>query len=119
MTYPTYAELRKDKAFLTALEAAGVDNWDGYGYAQEMHAELLSAMDEGPLVLDEEETALVITSLLQLVSALDLAENLVLEGEAKRHVSVAWGVLKDVLGKDTCMKAAHVLTRVHLEDDSE
>lgn len=28
--------LEEDSAFLSCLEGAGVDNWDGYSYAQEM-----------------------------------------------------------------------------------
>lgn len=115
MKYPTYAELRRDKVMLTALEAAGVDNWDGYEYAQEIRDELLSELDEGPLVLTEETTALVIISLLQLVSALDLADYPV-EGEVKRHWGVAWRLFREVLGRDTCKKATRVLTRAHLED---
>lgn len=31
-----YDEMVEDIAFLRALEGAGVDNWDGYGDAQEM-----------------------------------------------------------------------------------
>ena len=30
-----YEELLHDQRFLYALEGAGVDNWDGYEYAQE------------------------------------------------------------------------------------
>lgn len=30
---PRTAELEKDSARLAALEAAGVDNWEGYGHA--------------------------------------------------------------------------------------
>ena len=30
-----YDQLIKDSEFLDALRAAGVDNWDGYGYALE------------------------------------------------------------------------------------
>lgn len=32
-------ELREDSAKLSALEAAGVDNWSGYDYAMELHRE--------------------------------------------------------------------------------
>ena len=31
------AELREDSKFLDCLRAAGVDNWDGYDYAQEIY----------------------------------------------------------------------------------
>lgn len=31
-----YEKLLKDSEWLSYLEAAGVDNWDGYGIAQEM-----------------------------------------------------------------------------------
>ena len=30
-----YDELLADQVFLNCLQAAGVDNWDGYAYAQE------------------------------------------------------------------------------------
>ena len=30
-----FQELLNDSLFLSILEAHGVDNWDGYGYAQE------------------------------------------------------------------------------------
>jgi hypothetical protein len=33
------AELEEDAQFLEALSAAGVDNWDGYDYAQEIFSE--------------------------------------------------------------------------------
>ena len=31
-----YDKLNDSERFLNALEAAGVDNWDGYGYAQDI-----------------------------------------------------------------------------------
>lgn len=34
-----YEELLEDSAFLNALVAAGVDNWDGYDEARESFAE--------------------------------------------------------------------------------
>lgn len=34
-----YDRLVEDQAFLWALEAAGVDNWDGYGVAREIYKE--------------------------------------------------------------------------------
>jgi len=38
-------EDRKDLLFLEALRAAGVDNWEGYGYAHEIYQDMLK--DEG------------------------------------------------------------------------
>lgn len=37
-----YEQLVRDSEFLNALRGAGVDNWDGYGYA----LELLNEEDE-------------------------------------------------------------------------
>lgn len=34
-----YDELAEDSDFLNALQAAGVDNWEGYGFAQDMMEE--------------------------------------------------------------------------------
>lgn len=34
-----YEELLEQIRFLNCLEAAGVDNWDGYDYAQEIYEE--------------------------------------------------------------------------------
>ncbi len=34
-----YARLLKRDAWLSCLEGAGVDNWDGYDYAQELAGE--------------------------------------------------------------------------------
>lgn len=34
-----YKELLEDQKFLYALQAAGVDNWDGYEYAQDIYQE--------------------------------------------------------------------------------
>jgi hypothetical protein len=31
-----YEELKNDSLFLDCLRSAGVDNWDGYSYAQEL-----------------------------------------------------------------------------------
>jgi hypothetical protein len=31
-----YEELLEDAKFMRALEAAGVDNWEGYEYAQDL-----------------------------------------------------------------------------------
>lgn len=31
-----YAKLQEDQQMLQALQAAGVDNWDGYDYAREL-----------------------------------------------------------------------------------
>lgn len=36
---PRYEELLEREAFLNALKAAGVDNWEGYDYAQEAYSE--------------------------------------------------------------------------------
>jgi hypothetical protein len=33
-------ELEDDLMFLDALRAAGVDNWDGYDYAQDIYREI-------------------------------------------------------------------------------
>jgi hypothetical protein len=41
-----YNELLRQEAFLVALESAGVDNWCGYGEAQEMCDDLSAAMDD-------------------------------------------------------------------------
>lgn len=38
-------ELEKELYFLSCLDAAGVDNWDGYDYAQEMFQEKYSSID--------------------------------------------------------------------------
>lgn len=35
ITKKEYADLLEARGFLNALRNAGVDNWDGYGYAQE------------------------------------------------------------------------------------
>jgi len=34
-----YEELKSDAAFLRALEAAGVDNWEGYEFAQDANTD--------------------------------------------------------------------------------
>ena len=34
-----YEKLLSDQRFLEALQAAGVDNWDGYSYAREIMEE--------------------------------------------------------------------------------
>lgn len=36
ITKEEYEELLEDSKFLICLQGAGVDNWDGYSYAQEM-----------------------------------------------------------------------------------
>ncbi|CAD2254848.1 hypothetical protein QSH46_021785 [Xanthomonas arboricola pv. juglandis] len=36
ITRARYVELLEDEEFLSALRAAGVDNWDGYDYALEI-----------------------------------------------------------------------------------
>lgn len=35
-----YLELLDDQNMLAALQAAGVDNWDGYDYALEIYEEM-------------------------------------------------------------------------------
>jgi len=35
LTQEEYDELKSDQDFLHCLQGAGVDNWDGYEYAQE------------------------------------------------------------------------------------
>ncbi|MFD2704672.1 hypothetical protein [Salibacterium lacus] len=39
ITEEEYEMLREDGEFLACLEAAGVDNWDGYGEAIAMYRE--------------------------------------------------------------------------------
>ncbi len=39
ITRTEYNELLEDKKFLEALQAAGVDNWEGYEEAQQMMEE--------------------------------------------------------------------------------
>ena len=39
ISYSEYERLVKAEAFLNALEAAGVDNWSGYGDAWAMYEE--------------------------------------------------------------------------------
>lgn len=41
LTEEELEEIRKDRLKLRALEAAGVDNWEGYDYAMEIYKELL------------------------------------------------------------------------------
>lgn len=41
-----YDELLRDSLWLQALEAAGVDNWDGIDYAHEIHLEILDDNNE-------------------------------------------------------------------------
>jgi len=36
ITMEEYEELKRDQDFLNCLAAAGVDNWEGYEYAQEL-----------------------------------------------------------------------------------
>lgn len=36
ITKEEYEELLADSKFLACLDAAGVDNWDGYDFAQDM-----------------------------------------------------------------------------------
>lgn len=46
VTATEYNELRCREAFLSALEAAGVDNWSGYEVAQEIYDESYAGDDE-------------------------------------------------------------------------
>lgn len=39
ITKEQYAQFQKDSEWLCCLEAAGVDNWDGYDYAIELWQE--------------------------------------------------------------------------------
>lgn len=39
ITQAEYNQLRDDSEFLNCLRCAGVDNWEGYGVAQEMMEE--------------------------------------------------------------------------------
>ncbi len=39
ITLDEYEELRSDQKFLWALQAAGVDNWEGYDMAREIDDE--------------------------------------------------------------------------------
>jgi hypothetical protein len=39
LTRKEYDSLVADAKFMRALEAAGVDNWEGYGIAQDMNEE--------------------------------------------------------------------------------
>lgn len=39
LTQVEYEELKADQDFLRCLEGAGVDNWDGYEFAQEAFSE--------------------------------------------------------------------------------
>lgn len=36
ITMSEYEELLEDSRFLSALEAAGIDNWEGYDYAKDI-----------------------------------------------------------------------------------
>ncbi len=40
-----YRDLKEDALMLRCLENAGVDNWDGYSYADEEYDEFLEALD--------------------------------------------------------------------------
>lgn len=42
-----YNELVDDQNFLQCLQGAGVDNWDGYSYAQEMFDEMKKEDNKG------------------------------------------------------------------------
>ena len=40
ITKEEYEKLKDDSLFLQALQGAGVDNWDGYEYAQDSYNEM-------------------------------------------------------------------------------
>ena len=40
-----YRDLKEESLMLQCLENAGVDNWDGYSYANEDYYESLEALD--------------------------------------------------------------------------
>ena len=42
ITEKEYRSLKRDSQFLTCLEGAGVDNWQGYDYAVEMFDEMFN-----------------------------------------------------------------------------
>ena len=42
----TFESLIESQRWLSALESAGVDNWDGIEYAHEIHLDLLDNEDE-------------------------------------------------------------------------
>ena len=46
ITKAEYDELVKDQKFLIALQAAGVDNWDGYEYANSYYEIAIDALEE-------------------------------------------------------------------------
>lgn len=41
-----YAELQADRDWLHCLEAAGVDNWDGYSYAHQIRRDTAGDEEE-------------------------------------------------------------------------
>ena len=45
VTIDEWNKLREDSAFLNCLQNAGVDNWDGYEYAQDAYAEWSEGYD--------------------------------------------------------------------------
>lgn len=47
-----YQDLIRDSRWLECLENAGIDNWDGYDYAQEEYFETYGDDDVSPLTLD-------------------------------------------------------------------
>ena len=46
ITQKEYKRLKKNSLWLSFLERAGVDNWDGYAYAQELLAEEMGCDDD-------------------------------------------------------------------------
>ena len=54
-----YRDLKEESLMLQCLENAGVDNWDGYSYANEEYNESLEALDlEIQERLDENSSSL-------------------------------------------------------------
>lgn len=41
ITQEEYDELKRDQLWSEALSSAGVDNWDGFDYAQDIYHDLL------------------------------------------------------------------------------
>ena len=46
ITQDEYGELCEGALMLAALNEAGVDNWEGYAYAQELYAKMVDEYEE-------------------------------------------------------------------------
>ena len=55
ITKQEYVQLAEDQRFLHALQAAGVDNWEGYDYAFDLLEEGDELLEEGDEKLEEEK----------------------------------------------------------------